>query len=197
MGKGKRAAKKSKSVAKREAVQRGNGSARKPELRKPVERGIVTKRLPVAVGAEIVDRAAHEMARLHTDREALKSERRETMAEFKERLASMDQRMTELADTVNKSTELRDVKCKELLYVEENRVDVVRIDSGEVVESRTATAEDRQEDLGLQEREARGGIAPAAGAFKGPGEVGARQRGGDFADDEDEGDEADGDSAEA
>lgn len=162
----KKSAKKSKSTAKARAAQRAgangtNGTAAKPkDGRQPVERAFVTKKLAVRVSADVVERAAHEMARLYTDREALKSERRETMAEFKERMAAFDQRMGELANTVNNSTEQRDVKCRELLYVEENRIDVVRLDTGEVVDSRTATAEDRQEDLELQEREAHGGDEP-------------------------------------
>lgn len=49
----------------------------------------------------VAAKAAHDMAKLHVQREALKKERRDAMADFKERLSSLDQQMGELVDLVN------------------------------------------------------------------------------------------------
>jgi hypothetical protein len=148
--------------------KKGAAAAAKPgATRQPVILRREKRSLPVPVGAEVVDRAAHEMAKLHGTSERLKSERRETMAGFKERRSSIDQRMGELADTVNKSTALTPVWCTVKLYVEENRVDVVREDTAEVVETGAATQADRQADLDVQVAEVKStseAVTPFGGA---------------------------------
>jgi hypothetical protein len=168
-----------KGAAKKAAAPKATGATKKP-IELPREK----RRLPVPVGAEIVDRAAHEMAKLHGTSEHLKAERRETMAEFKERRAGIDQRMGELADTVNKSTALKEITCRVKLYVEENVVRVYREDTGILVEERAATAAERQGDLDMQVGEVKAtsaAVTPfthpqdlAPHSLRSPAEVGAK-----------------------
>lgn len=138
--KGKKSSKATK--AKVTPAGEANGSL---ELHKPVLRKTYTQKLPVPVGDDVVEVAAREMAKLHHQREELKEERRTTMAGFKERGAHLDQRMGELADTVNKSTVLADVLCDEFLTIETNEITVVRKDNAAVTERRTATAKEIEE----------------------------------------------------
>lgn len=114
----------------------------------PVERGRHRRKLPVKVDHGTIEAAANEMAKLVGSAERLKSERRDAMAGFKEQRAHIEGRMSELADTVTGGTVLQDIECVVYL-LPTNEIQIVRVDTGEVVESRTATAEELQETLAV------------------------------------------------
>lgn len=112
-----------------------------------VERARYKLQLPVPADSKTIARASKEMAKLVRSEAALREERREAMADFKERQSSINDKMNEWADTVEKGTELADVEVVERLVVETNEVQVTRLDTGEIVERRTAEGSDRQEAL--------------------------------------------------
>ena len=121
--------------------------------------GVVRKqykdRLPVKVNEERVDELGRELAQLHREAEVIKDRRRESMAKFKEKLSGIVDRMNEIATGIEASTEIRDVEVVERLIVETNEVLTVRLDTGEILARRTATAEDRQESLTSDAKPAR------------------------------------------
>jgi hypothetical protein len=121
----------------------------------PVVRAKYTKKLPVHVADAEVAKDARELAKLVAKVRDVKDRRRTAMASFKEELNGYEQRQGELASGVDAHTSLRDVKCEERLVVETNEIHVVRLDTGEVVEKRTAEGADRQEALALDLAEAK------------------------------------------
>jgi hypothetical protein len=136
-------------AAKKGKKQVGAGSAtpRKASVDRDAEEIKRYKmKLPVPVGKDVREKASHEMARVHHAQEALKTERRNTNANLRERQNSLSQQMGELADTVDNSTELQDVNVVERL-LRTGEIEVIRLDTKEVVDTRTATAAERQKNL--------------------------------------------------
>lgn len=127
--------------------QRVNGAL----TRKGIERARYPQKLPVPVGSDVVEKAGHEMARIHKLRAKLADEKTIYLKACKEKEAGYKQRTDELADTVNNSTALEDVEVVEYLIAESNEIRVYRTDTGEelVDKRRTAEAKDRQESLGV------------------------------------------------
>lgn len=115
--------------------------------REPVERARYQDSLPCTIGTDDVQVRASELAKVIRARDRLLDEKRESNATYRERIAFFDERLKELAESVEGKTERRPVDCVEYLYPEQGEVRVVRLDTNEVVESRTATAEDMQESL--------------------------------------------------
>lgn len=119
------------------------------KTREAVERKRYELQLPVEASSPERDAAGKRLAMLFRKHEALESERRETNAEFRETFAGIKKNMDEAATTFEKGTKLEAVEVSERLVVETNEVVVVRLDTGEIVETRTAAPEDRQEALDL------------------------------------------------
>lgn len=103
--------------------------------------------LPVKVGHDVVEAAAMKMADLHDERERLKSEKRDTLAKFRDKFTSLDGETQRCRDTVKQSTELREVDVIDRVL----RTGVwerIRMDDNTLVEdARAATGEERQEAL--------------------------------------------------
>jgi hypothetical protein len=112
-----------------------------------IERMQFVRDLPCRIEPDSVPARAAELARVITDRDTVREAKREANAKFREKLAFFDERMTELAMQVTAHVETRPVKCVEVLLTRTNEMQVVRLDTGEVVELRTATATELQEDL--------------------------------------------------
>jgi hypothetical protein len=156
-----------------------------PVLREPVVRREFKMDLPVPISPEEATKAGHAMVREIRRREQLDEERREAMAEFRDRRAAIDEKCKELADSFENGTKKISVRVREELIVETNEIQVIRIDTGEVVERRAAKAEDRQETLPLGE--------PSAATLEdGTGAEGAARA---LADHEDDASELDEDGA--
>jgi len=117
------------------------------KVRQRIERATYTKELPIPASRKEIEGAASAMAIEIRKREQLLEQRRESMAGFKSKLTGVDEKLLDLCATVEKGTKKGSVKCKEYLIVETNEIQVVRTDTGEVVETRTASAEDRQDNL--------------------------------------------------
>jgi hypothetical protein len=112
-----------------------------------VERKRYKEALPVRIEDSVVAAKAGELAKIIQDRAALLEEKREANANYREKISFFNELLDELATSVQKHTELRQVQCVERLIVETNQIEVVREDTGEVVRTRTADVSDRQEAL--------------------------------------------------
>jgi hypothetical protein len=123
---------------------RANGTTK---VRERVERARYDKVLAVPATDEEVSVAAVGMVGQIRKREAVLEERRTSMAGFRDTLAAIDDRLGELADTVEGHTKRLSVACIEYLCVETSTIEVVRLDTSEIVETRAAEAEDLQENL--------------------------------------------------
>jgi hypothetical protein len=119
----------------------------KTELRERVKRASYALDLPVPANEEEVSTAALAMVKEIRKREALDEERRELLAQFRQRREAIDARQGELADTVENHTRKKSVHVDEYLIVETSTIEVVRRDTGEIVETRPADKDDLQENL--------------------------------------------------
>jgi hypothetical protein len=116
-------------------------------VREPVARKQYKMDLPVKVSAEEAEKAGHLMAKDYREREALVEERRNAMIAFRKRFDAVDERLAAHCETFENQTKKIQVKVEERLTVETNEIEIVRLDTGEVVEKRTAKPDDRQEAL--------------------------------------------------
>ena len=111
-----------------------------------IERDRYEEKLPCIVDANAKNNAAAQLAACVRALAALKVERREAMAGFKKKMNGIEDRQAEYASTVENGTEMRNVDCVDYLLAN-NEVMTVRTDTGEVLDSRTATPEELQEPL--------------------------------------------------
>jgi hypothetical protein len=143
-----KAAKEQFKMAAKKGAKR-NGAAAKPanDGGDYIEKGRFEEALPVRIDASEAEARAMQLAKIVHDHDALLERKREVNAQFREKISFFRERMKELSDSVDQCTELRPVACVERLNIRQNAVEKVRLDTGEVYDSRAATAEDRQEDL--------------------------------------------------
>lgn len=92
---------------------------------------------------------SNELAVVVRARDALLERKRSVMQRFKEQVTSMDNARTELAEAVETKKVRRPVECAEMLQARTSEILTVRLDTGEVLETRTASAEELQEKLPL------------------------------------------------
>lgn len=112
-----------------------------------VDRGTETRRLPVAIAdEEKIAKSARELARVLHEQDAIKTKQREKNEGFRAELKELRERVSELADTVEKHTELKEITCRIVLKADQS-VDIVRTDTGEVVENRAAKKDELQDEL--------------------------------------------------
>jgi hypothetical protein len=130
-----------KETTKMPAKTKSNGAIEK------VERGRFHKKLPVPILQVDVAARAKELATVVAERLALKSRQRAANSVFREQRSYYDEREKELSASVTGGTELKDVECVAFL-LPTNEVQVTRLDTGEVIETRTASKEELQEPLG-------------------------------------------------
>jgi|HubBroStandDraft_6_1064221.scaffolds.fasta_scaffold16491_10 hypothetical protein len=133
--------------------KRPNGDAGPPAKRPKcvpvfaVERGKKSKqKLPCRIEKPEVDAAGLALAVTVRQQEELDNERRDVLAQFRERQAGIKDRQEALAVTVENSTVVRDVMCSTWLLADQS-IMIVREDTEEVVLQRAATKEELQEEL--------------------------------------------------
>lgn len=112
-----------------------------------IERARYEERLPCKIEGVDVDKAAQEMAKVHRQREATREAKRASNAKFRERLNFFDERLSELAETVEGKTERRSVEVVEYLIPRTNEIRIVRQDTLEAIETRAAKPEELQEPM--------------------------------------------------
>lgn len=103
-----------------------------------------TRTLPVELTqAELLDRG-EALALGRGSRNEWESDRKETAARYRERLDLLDAEIDRLAGIVREKAEPRPVECRSVRDIERGVVEVVRTDTGEIVESRVMTEMERQ-----------------------------------------------------
>jgi hypothetical protein len=110
----------------------------------PKELRRFTERLSVKNNDEQNAILAGQLADVIRERLALQEDKSAKNREFREQRAYLDERERELADAVHSHTRFEEVECVEVL-LPTNEVQVVRVDTGEVVSSRAATGDELQE----------------------------------------------------
>lgn len=75
------------------------------------------------------------------------AERKEAMADFKQRADELEKQVDKLALEVRTGREYRQVECFESASYSDSKVDIVRKDTGEVVRSRAMHPNERQEKM--------------------------------------------------
>lgn len=145
--------KKTSKKRKTSATKHANGSAEHdtlppsaPDRHEPVIRKTFKQKLPVRIGEALVSEKADKLAKTIHERNAVRLQRREANAQFREQLAYFDEMLESLATDVELHTESREVDCVERLTAQ-NEIETVRLDTGEILSTRTAEAKDLQEDL--------------------------------------------------
>lgn len=113
--------------------------------REPMIIGRKKEKLPVRIDDAACALKGQELAKVVTERLALKEANRAKNADFREKRSHLDEREKELSKSIEQHTELRLVDCVERL-LPTNEVELVRSDTGEVVSTRPAEAKDLQQD---------------------------------------------------
>lgn len=95
------------------------------------------------------------LAHLHQEYAALEIEKKHVADTFKDRLEGLDGRISALAVVVRNGEEVRDVECHWRYLFESNTKELIRMDTGEIVETTAISASERQLVLQIeQEKEA-------------------------------------------
>lgn len=103
--------------------------------------------LPCQLDSRELVLKSKSLAQCLADQAAIEFEKKEANADFKQRLDAIDAKMVTLADEVRTGREYRDVPCIESAEWSENRVNIIRTDTGEVVRIRPLQQGERQEAL--------------------------------------------------
>lgn len=105
-----------------------------------------SERLPCKSDDSVVAIKARELARLEHLRTAFREDWKSKCSTARERRAYFEERIEELADEVDGQVEFKEVEVQDYL-LPDNEVIAVRLDTGEVIARKTATAEDLQETI--------------------------------------------------
>lgn len=113
-----------------------------------------TRELPVRLMDSELKQKSGQLVRSLQDLDAVRGERDEYLAavktakdEFKKREGEFDKRIRQLGHEIANGSERRQVECRLMFYWERGQVEIVRIDTGEVVDARAITAEERQQKM--------------------------------------------------
>jgi hypothetical protein len=106
-----------------------------------------TKWLPVHLTDDEVRARGERIVALMQERTEADADAKRQRDAHKARVSDLDKTMTHLAHEVRTRTEHRDVEVKEAFDHDRGLVETVRLDTGEVVETRPMTARERQKPL--------------------------------------------------
>jgi hypothetical protein len=82
-----------------------------------------------------------------TEKDAVEQELKEVSAGYKGRIKTLDREIHSLTRTITSKRELREVECRERFNFDAKKVEVIRVDTFEVVETRTMTVRELQQTL--------------------------------------------------
>lgn len=104
-----------------------------------------TRKLDVVLSAEERDERQESLLTALSEGEDLAAEKSAAMADFRQRGKAQAARVVELRHAVTARIEKRDVKCEERFDDRRGEVQVVRLDTGAVIDTRPQTPEERQQ----------------------------------------------------
>jgi hypothetical protein len=105
------------------------------------------QKLPCPIDAATVHERSKEIARTIRERASMKEEKRETLAEYREKDNFYNETLERLASEVELETESRDVDCMDALDLARQVVETIRLDTHEVIATRPAEAKDVQVEI--------------------------------------------------
>lgn len=106
-----------------------------------------TRNLPVELTDEEFIAKSKELSKKNKELETTEEEKKKTAADFSARIKTIEGEIKQLAQIVNTSTEYREVEIYERKDYERSVVNCYRRDTGEYVESRPMTRQERQKEL--------------------------------------------------
>jgi hypothetical protein len=95
---------------------------------------------------ELAERMAHSVIEKNEAEESMKA----AASQFKSTIDRAKADISSCASKINNGYEMRNVDCVKEMNYKENSVTIIRLDLQEVVKVRAMTADERQEELGLE-----------------------------------------------
>ncbi len=105
-----------------------------------------SRELPVALSPEVIEKKNNALVKAEVHLEKAVGEKKDVVAGCNVEIKEIKEKISTLVAQLDTKTEGKPVKCFTRSDFTKNLVEVVRTDNGEVVESRTMTSDDRQED---------------------------------------------------
>lgn len=107
----------------------------------------ITKKVPVPVTDEEKIAMSHKLAQMLCERERINGEKAAACEGWNKEIREIDKRSKQLAKAIHTGKDERDVECEEVMVFETNTVQTKRVDTGEIVDQRAMTADERQTSL--------------------------------------------------
>lgn len=107
----------------------------------------IERELPIKLTEDGQEGRGHELAMIINERSAIETALAEFTTGKRKRLREIRKREKELASAIEAGVELASVPCEERMIFSTNTVEVVRLDTKEVVERRPMTADERQTSI--------------------------------------------------
>lgn len=108
------------------------------------EETVTSRKLPVDLSTMEVRERSLELSSKIAEARALEARRKAAASEFKASDQEIRARIDELAESVKSGRESRQVECRWSRNESLGRMELARMDTGEVIESRALTPEERQ-----------------------------------------------------
>ncbi len=106
----------------------------------------VTENLKCMLTEEEVMQAGETTAKLIQDRTHLEKDKKSVMAGFKAKIEAAEAGIIDNSNKVRDKYEYRDVLCEKRHHYSDYTITVIRVDTGETVESRKMTLREKQEE---------------------------------------------------
>lgn len=110
----------------------------------------VTRSLPCRLTDSELLTKADELSVVVQEVSAEEDRQTDVKAQMKAKLTELDARKTRLAITIGRKEEYRDVRCEVQADAQAGTVTVIRMDTGEALETRPMTEDERQRALPLE-----------------------------------------------
>jgi len=107
----------------------------------------VIRNVPVTLTQDEFEQRAAELAAVNQELEALDRNRKAAASGFKGQIEKAQGRLSKLVLIVAKRAEYRDVNCSQRINPDAKIVEIVRSDTGEIVDTRALTSQDLQDSL--------------------------------------------------
>jgi hypothetical protein len=108
------------------------------------------RELPVVATLSDLAQLGQQLAATVDEVTTVKTFRRESNAQFREQLTSLEAQQKKLSECMKSGRKLEPVTCQEYMR-KDNLIEVVRLDTGEIVETRQATSDDLQKEIDVAE----------------------------------------------
>jgi hypothetical protein len=113
----------------------------------------IERELPVPMTDECVAVRAQELAANLNEQTAIETELAAYGADKRKRLRELRKVSKRLATAVTDHTELAMVDCEERRLFSQNTIEIVRLDTGKVVETRAMKGDERQAEINVEPAE--------------------------------------------